>query len=177
MKLLAHSAPIVGLPCKSVCVKVKSMIRMRWTIRLGILGTVVSVGGLAVSAATPGAQSGFTVTGVHANELFCKTMITQGELMVGFTKLDPVNPDAAKRAKYFADQKALNATLVKMAPTSLASDVALQTKNSNAMIDAQQAGKAGDAARIRAATVDLSSPQHRAANKHMTDYCGVKVST
>lgn len=153
------------------------MIRMKWPVRLGILGAAVSVAVLAISAATPSAaQGGAVVTGVHANEEFCKTMIRQFELFVEFARLDPISPDITKRAKYFADSKALNATLMKTAPASLASDVALAMKNSDAMMDAQLAGKAGDPARIKAATVALTSPEQLAKAKRMNDYCGVKIT-
>ena len=151
------------------------MSRTKWTIRLGILGTVVSVAVLAISVpTTAAAQSGAVVTGVHANEEFCKTMIRQVELFGQFVMLDPISPDRTKRAKYFADAKGLNATLVKTAPASLATDVALQTKNANAMFDAQLAS---DPARIKALTKGLTSPEHFAASRRMNDYCGVKIST
>lgn len=154
------------------------MIRAKWTIRLGTLGVVVSVAVLAnkdgTAAATSAAQGGAVVTGVHANEEFCKTMIRQFDLFGQFVKLDPISPDMTKRAKYFADQKALNATLVKTAPASLASDVALVTKNANVSTDAQLAR---DPARIKATVAPLRSPEHFAAAKRMNDYCGAKLTT
>ena len=73
---------------------------------------------------------------------------------------------------YFADSKALNTTLVKTAPALLASDVALQTRNSSAMYDAQLAG---DRASEKAAVGALTSPAHFAASRHMNEYCGAKL--
>ena len=149
------------------------MIRAKWTMRLGILGAVVSVAVLAISAATTSvAASGAaqTVTGVHANEEFCKIIVRQVEQFGLFAKVDLF--DMTKRAKYWSDQKELNATLVKTAPASLASDVALQTKNSNAMMDAQAARNATN---IKASAAALRSPEHLAAARRMNDYCGVKL--
>ena len=57
----------------------------------------------------------------------------------------------------------------------LASDAARFTKNANAMNDAQLAGKAGDPARIKAATGPMRSPEQLAAYTHMSDYCGAKL--
>jgi hypothetical protein len=149
------------------------MNQTNWTIRGRILGTVMSVTALAISmATTAAAQSVTPVSGPHANEPFCKTIVGQVELLTDFVKLD--NPDMAKRAKYFADAKALNATLVKTAPASLATDVALQTRIANAMYDAQIAG---DGARMSAAAKDMTSPEILAASKRMSAYCGARIST
>ena len=150
------------------------MIRMKRTIRLGMLGGVVSVSLLASAAgAASAAQSGATVTGAHANEDVCQTMIRQFELFSQYTKVAGMSSDPAKRAKYFSDQRKLNDTLVKTAPGSLASDVALVTRNANASADAQLAR---DAARITATVAPLRSPEHLAAARRMNDYCGVKIS-
>lgn len=147
------------------------MKKAKWDTRPAILGGMVGIAIVAVSAATmSGAQKGAVATGAHANEAFCKTIIKQAELFAQFTMNDL--SDAKKRSKYFADQKELNDTLSKTAPTSLASDVALQTKNANAGIDAQLAR---DPAKIKAAMEPLRSPEHLAASKRMTEYCGVKV--
>jgi len=146
------------------------MIRATSNRRLATLATAV-IGILAmVGATTSGAQPAAVATGAHANEPFCKAIIKQTEMFGEFIKADLSN--AATRTKYFSDQKDLNATLSKSAPASLASDVALQTKNSNASFDAQLAG---DRARMKATVAPLRSPEHLAASKRMTEYCGVKV--
>jgi len=121
-------------------------------------------------AATASAQGGTGVSGPHANEEFCKTMAKQVDMVTQFVKMD--NPNAAQRAKYFTDAKALNAMVVKTAPSSLAADAALQTKLSNAMFDAQISG---DVARIRAAGKELASSENLAASKRMSEYCGARM--
>jgi hypothetical protein len=154
------------------------MIGTRLTTRLGVLGAVVSIAILAAAdrtaATPPAAEQSAVVTGAHANEDFCKTMIKQMELLGLYAKLDPSTPDMTMRAKYFADQKALNAALLRTAPASLAGDVAVQTRNANASLDAQLTR---DPARIKAAVVPLRSPEHLTASRHMNDYCGVKLAT
>jgi hypothetical protein len=162
------------------------MFRAKWSSRIEILGAAVIVAVLVFSAScrrdanqdgTPATTSAtasgaaLAATGDHSNDEFCRTIVLQGEKFALFTKFDPL--DLAKRAKYFADQKELNATLVKTAPTSLASDVALQTRNSNAMMDAQMGNHSPS---IMANARLLSSPKNLAASRHMADYCGVTVS-
>ena len=151
------------------------MIKKKWTIRLGILGAVVSAAVLAntggTAAATSAAQAGFTATGVHANEAFCKTMVRQAELIGEIVKL-PLIPDMTKRAKLFADAKALNATLLKTAPASLASDVARAMKTSDVMYDAQIAN---NSKAILASAKVQRSPENLAIGRHMGEYCGVKL--
>jgi hypothetical protein len=148
----------------------ESMIRTKSNSRLRTLATA-GIGILAMLGATAsGAQTGAVATGAHANEAFCKTIIEQAELFGRFMKADL--SDVTTRTKYFADQKELNATLSKTAPAALASDVALQTRNANASVDAQLAR---DPARIKASVGPLRSPEHLAASKRMTEYCGVKV--
>lgn len=154
------------------------MIRTKWTIRLGAFGAVASVAVLASSAATTSAaQAGITVTGVHANEEFCKTMIRQVELGAEYMKHEALIPDMTKRAKYFADQRELNATLVKTAPASLATDIVGFTRNANAMDDARRVGKEGDREQIKAAARAMTSPEQLAAARRMNEYCGVKFTT
>ena len=115
-----------------------------------------------------------TVTGGHSNDAFCKIiLVEQIELFGQMARLDPISPDMTKRAKYFSDSKVLNAKLVKTAPAGLASDVTLQTKNSDAMLDAQLAN---DNARISATAHVLSGPANLAATKHISDYCGMALS-
>jgi hypothetical protein len=109
-------------------------------------------------------------TGAHANEPFCKAIIKQAELFGQFMKANP--SDVTTRAKYFSDQKALNATLLKTAPAPLAADVALQTRNANASIEAQLTR---DPAKMKATVGPLRSPEHLAASRRMTEYCAVKV--
>jgi hypothetical protein len=148
----------------------ESMMRMKSNSRLRSFATA-GVGILAMLGATAsGAQTGAVATGPHANEAFCKAIIKQAELFGQFMKADL--SDGTTRTKYFSDQKALNATLSKTAPASLADDVALQTKNTNASIDAQLAR---DPARMKTTVGPLRSPEHLAASKRMTEYCGVKV--
>lgn len=135
--------------------------------RLNVGTVTATIDGAPFSAA----QVGAVVTGVHANEEFCKTLIKQVELDM---KHQALVSDRTKRATYFADQKALNAALVKTAPAALASDIVLFTKNANAMIDARLAG---DRAKDKAAIAALTSPEHLAAAKRANAYCGVKVTT
>ena len=119
------------------------------------------------------AQGGATATGVHSNEAFCKTMIRQFDLMGTYIKSPGLGTDKTRRAKYFADQKMLNATLVKTAPASLKRDVVLLARNANASYDAQLVG---DRASMRAAVAPLRTPEHLAAAKRANDYCGVKLT-
>ena len=121
------------------------------------------------------AEPAVIMSGPHANEEFCKIMVRQVELGGEYMKLDPMNPDKAKRAKYFNDQKELNAKLAKSAPASIASDAARFSKEANDLYDAQLAGTAGDPARIKAATGPMRSPEHLAASKRMSAYCGAKL--
>jgi hypothetical protein len=146
---------------------------MMWTKSNSRLVTLVAagIGILAVLGATASAaQTGAVATGPHANEVFCKSIIKQAELLGQFMKSNL--SDVTIRTKYFSDQKDLNATLVKTAPASLAGDVALQTKNANAGFDAQLAR---DPARMKASMGQLRSPEHLAASKRMAEYCGIKV--
>lgn len=137
----------------------------------GRLGTLAAAGILAILGGTAsGTQTGAVATGAHANEPFCKAIIKQAELLGLFMKANPA--DVTTRTKYFSDQKALNATLSKTAPASLEGDVALQTRNANASFDAQLAR---DPARMKATVGPLRSPEHLAASRKMTEYCGVKV--
>ena len=117
-----------------------------------------------------GATPAVTMSGPHANEEFCKTMIRQVELSGEYMKNQPLVPDTTKRAKYFNDQKELNATLVKSAPASLTSDATRFAKDANDMYDAELAGAR---AKDNAAVAGLRSPEHLAASKRMSAYCGV----
>ena len=143
---------------------------MMWTKSKSRLATLAAAGIGILAATTAGAQTGAVATGAHANEAFCKAIIKQTELYGQFMKSNL--SDVAIRTKYFADQKDVNATLLKTAPASLADDVALQTKNANAGVDAQLAR---DPAKMKASMGQLRSPEHLAASKRMAEYCGVKV--
>jgi hypothetical protein len=147
------------------------MLRAKSNRRLGALAKAgIGIAALGVATAA-GAQAGAVATGPHTNEPFCKTIVKQAEMLGQFLKADL--SDVTARNKYFSDQKALNATLSKTAPASLVSDVALQTRNANASFDAQLAG---DRAKVKATLGPLRSPEHLAASRHMTEYCGVKAA-
>lgn len=119
------------------------------------------------------AQGGAAATGIHAKEGFCTTMIQQFDLMSTYTKSPGLGTDMNRRSKYFADQKVLNATLLRTAPASLKTDVVLLTGDANASYDAQLSGnRAGTMASIGR----LRSPQHLAAAKRANDYCGIKLT-
>ena len=122
------------------------------------------------------AQGGATVTGSHANEEFCKAMLKQADLSAAYMKANP-GPvrDTTRQANYFGEQKALNATLVKTAPASLSSDIVNFTRTSNAFFDVM-GGRVGDSEAKMVATRAMSSPEHIAASKRMSDYCGFKKS-
>ena len=137
------------------------------------MSVAVLANAAGIAATSSGPQGAAVATGVHANEEVCKIMIRQADQFAAYAKNQPLIPDTTKRAKYFADQKALNAALVKAAPASLASDVARLTKESDEFMDAQLAG---DRARDKASVAALTSPEHIAAAKRANDYCGVKVS-
>jgi hypothetical protein len=155
-----------------------ALLRRTNTTRPGIPGAVMSVL-LAISVATTACQSGGAalVSGDHQNEPFCKTMVAQADLIAQWvqdTKLDPPsNPNLTRAAKYYADAKVLNAALVKAAPASLETDVALQTRIANASMDARISG---DQARIDASIQESMSPEFLAAAKRMGEYCGAKTS-
>src|SRR6478609_8060688 len=76
------------------------------------------------------AQGGARMTGPHANEAFCKTMMTQYDLSTTYMRSSIGRaPDPKTRTKFFADQRALNATLLRQAPMSLKGDIALINKD------------------------------------------------
>ncbi|MEP6509679.1 MAG: hypothetical protein ABJC63_15740 [Gemmatimonadales bacterium] len=126
---------------------------------------------LPVQAAS--AQSKLNVSGIHAGEPFCKTMIKQFDLMTAYTRSASGITDPATKKKYFADQKALNATLVKTAPLSLSSDVALLARDANFSYDVQQGT---DRKAMMAAIAPLRRPEHLAAAKRANAYCGLSVT-
>ncbi len=119
------------------------------------------------------AQGKLNMSGIHANEPFCRTMIKQYEVMTTYTRsgLGLTNP--ATKKKYFADQKALNVILVKTAPRSLSSDIALLARDANIGYDAQLGT---DRRAMMAALAPLRRPEHLAAAKRVSDYCGASVT-
>ena len=119
------------------------------------------------------AQGKLNVSGIHANEPFCKTMIKQFDLMTTYTRSGIGLTDLTAKKKYFADQKVLNATLVKTAPASLSSDVALLARDANFSYDAQQGT---DRKAMMAALAPLRAPQHLAAAKRANAYCGLSLT-
>lgn len=113
---------------------------------------------------------GVTMTGPHANEAFCKTMMKQYEVSQAYMASSIGKaPDMKRRDKFFADQRAINATLLKTAPLSLRSDIDLINRDANASFDAQAHA---DARHMLAAMAPLRSPAHLAAAKRANAYCG-----
>lgn len=125
---------------------------------------------LPVQAAS--AQGKLNVSGLHANEPFCRTMIKQYEVLTTYTKSGLGLSDPSTKKKYFADQKALNATLVKTAPLSLKRDVMMLESDANRGYEAQLGT---DRKAMMAALAPLRTPEHRAAAKRASDYCGASV--
>lgn len=142
--------------------------KLTWTTRLGILGAALTVAILAIGTCRDASKKSAPAGDVGRSESFCTALLAQRELTA---KFDP--SDMTKRGRYLADQKELNALLVKTAPSALAHDVALQTGNANASLDAQSSL---DATSIKAAADVLRSPEHVAATRRMTDHCGSKAS-
>ena len=121
------------------------------------------------------AQEAVTTTGVHSREEFCKDVLKQMDLGAAYYKANAGGmPDQQKTATYVAEQKAMGATIVKVAPKSLVDDVVQFTKVANVFYDAQLAGRQGDREAVRAASRAVSSPEHVAAAKRMYEYCGIK---
>lgn len=117
------------------------------------------------------AQAGARMTGPHANEAFCKTMMTQYDVSTAYMRSSIGKaPDPKARTKFFADQRALNATLLRQAPLSLRGDIALINKDANDSFDAQLSA---DPRHMLAAMAPLRSPAHLAAAKRAGAYCGV----
>jgi hypothetical protein len=117
------------------------------------------------------AQAGARMSGPHANEPFCKTMMTQYEVSMAYMRSSiGKGSDQKAKEKFFADQRALNATLFRQAPLSLKSDVALINKDADASFDAQLHA---DPRHMMAAMAPLRSPAHLAAAKRAGAYCGV----
>ena len=116
-------------------------------------------------------QGGARMTGPHANEPFCKTMMTQYDVSMAYMKSSIGKaPDLNAKKKFFADQRAINATLLKTSPMSLRSDVALINKDANESFDAQLKA---DPRHMLAAMAPMRTPAHLAAAKRAGAYCGV----
>lgn len=130
---------------------------------------------IAVLAVVPlqsiSAQGGAKMSGPHANEPFCKTMMAQYDVSMAYMRSSiGRGPDQKAKEKFFSDQRALNATLLRQAPLSLKSDVALINKDSETSFDAQLHA---DPRHMMAAMAVLRTPAHLAAAKHAGAYCGV----
>lgn len=123
------------------------------------------------SAHVAGAQGRVVMTGTHANEPFCKTMMKQFETSQAYM-LSSIGhaPDPKAREKFFNDQRAINAVLAKQAPASLASDIALINKDADKSFDMQLHA---DQRHLIAAMAPLRTPAHLAAAKRANAYCGV----
>ena len=133
-----------------------------------LIGTAA---GLLILSGSAAAQGGAKMTGPHANEPFCKTMMTQYEVSRAYMASSigkPPNLEARK--KFFADQRAINARLLQTAPLSLRSDIALINKDADESFDAQLKA---DQHHMLAAMSALRTPAHLAAAKRAGAYCGV----
>lgn len=131
----------------------------------------------ALLPSTPLLAQGATINGAHASEEFCKTMLKQFDVSVAYNKSNAGQmPNKAQQAKYIADQKSLNAALVKTAPASLTGDITDFMKVANTFYDVQLAGRGGDPVAMKAANQAMRSPAHLAQSKRMFDYCGVKMA-
>lgn len=117
------------------------------------------------------AQRAAMLTGPHANEAFCKTMMTQYDVSMAYMRstIGKV-PDLKSRQKFFSDQRAINVILLRQAPASLKSDITMINNDANTSFDAQL--RAGPR-QMLAAMAPLRSPAHLAAAKRANAYCGV----
>jgi hypothetical protein len=129
---------------------------------------------LLVPAQRMSAQASMRMTGIHANEPFCKTMMRQYQVSMAYMGSSIGHaPDPKAREKFFNDQRGINALLAKQAPGSLAADIALINKDANASFDAQLHA---DPRQMMAAMAPLRSPAHLAAAKRANAYCGVTTA-
>lgn len=114
---------------------------------------------------------GVVMTGPHANEPFCKTMMTQFDVSMAYMRASiGKGPDMEAKKKFFADQKAINVTLLRQSPPSLRSDIAMINKDASDSFDAQLKA---DPRHMLAAMAPLRTPAHLAAAKRANAYCGV----
>jgi hypothetical protein len=126
---------------------------------------------LLIPAVRASAQGNVKMTGIHANEPFCKTTMKQYEVSMAYMRSSIGHaPDPKAREKFFNDQRAINAILLTQAPASLKSDITLINKDANASFDAQLHA---DQRHMLAAMAPLRSPEHLAAAKRVNAYCGV----
>lgn len=131
--------------------------------------TVVALTFVALHPAS--AQMKVKMGGIHVNEPFCKTMMTQYNVSMAYIGATLGKaPDPKAREKFFSDQRVLNATLVKQAPASLKSDMVQINKDANSSFDLQLKA---DPKHMMAAMAPLRSPAHLAAVKRANTYCGV----
>jgi hypothetical protein len=117
------------------------------------------------------AQGKAKMSGPHANEPFCKTMMTQYNVSMAYMSSSiGKGPDQKAKEKFVADQRALNATLLRQAPLSLKRDVAQINKDADVSFEAQLHA---DPKHMMAAMAALRTPAHLAAAKRAGAYCGV----
>ena len=129
---------------------------------------------LAPLQPVPAQGRGVTMTGLHANDPFCKTTMKQYDVSMAYMRSSiGKGPDQKAKEKFFADQKTINATLLRQAPASLKSDIALINNDANTSFDAQLRA---DPRHMMAAMAPLRSPAHLAAAKRVNAYCGVVAS-
>ena len=114
-----------------------------------------------------------TANGVHANEPFCKTMVAQFVNMQTYMRSNfGRETDAKAQTKYFSEQKAFNALLLKQAPPSLSADMALIDRDLKTSFEAMAHADRGHMA---AAMAPMRTAQHLNAAQHANAYCGLKV--
>jgi hypothetical protein len=129
---------------------------------------------LSLIASAPAAAQGLTANGPHANEAFCKTMVAQFVNMQTYMKSNfGRETDSKAQAKYFGEQKAFNALLVKTAPASLKADMTLIDRNLKTSFEAMQHAEKGHMA---AAMAPMRTREHLTAAQHANAYCGLKVT-
>jgi hypothetical protein len=132
---------------------------------------LVAAAVLSIPAVQASAQGKVKMTGIHANEPFCKTTMRQYDVSMAYMAASIGHaPDPKAREKFFNDQRAINAMLLTQAPPSLKSDIALINRDANASFDAQLHA---DPRHMLAAMAPLRSPEHLAAAKRVNAYCGV----
>lgn len=138
-------------------------------------GTQSSSGGVSTLAPAAGGTA-VTGTGTGTDGEFCDAVKAQ------FAQLSSVGDasslDAAVRQQYFVTQKELNAKVREAAPSSVRSDVEIQTGASDALADARLGG---DAAAASAAIARATSAETQAAgarvSAYVKDHCGFEVTT
>ena len=122
-----------------------------------------------LAMAASGTATAVTLSGPHAEEPFCKAMARQLYAFEMIGLLDTAGPDPRVRRMH-VEGKAASATLVETAPPSLAREVALQTKNIDAALDAEMSRDSGKKA---AAAASVGAGTHRTADERMRRHCGM----